>query len=78
MSYSPARVLLVALLASLPTACATNVYGRVISDVRIANGWISVDRCELQQGYAHGVHVANCHTENYYLGAAAIPQRSTR
>jgi hypothetical protein len=58
-------------------ACAPAISGRVVSDVRIANGWISIDRCQLQQVIGQGIRVRNCETENYYLGQAATPIRSS-
>jgi hypothetical protein len=72
------HALLASGLAGLAVGCAPAVYGRVVSDVRVANGYISVDRCVLTQGAYHGIAVSDCHTENYYIGKSVVPIRSTQ
>lgn len=57
--------------------CSPTVYGRVVSDVRVANGYISVDRCLLTQRAYHGMALRNCQTENYYIGKSVIPVSAT-
>lgn len=66
------------MLASLAIGCTPTVYGRVVSDVRIANGYISVDRCLLKQRPYHGIAVSDCQTEDYYIGRAVVPVRSAK
>ena len=63
-------------LVYLAAGCAPTVYGRVVSDVRVGNGYISVDRCQLKQRAFHGISVRDCETEDYYIGKAVIPVRS--
>lgn len=76
MSQLPSRWCFVLSVSLFAAACAPGVSGRVVSDVRISGGWISVDRCLLQQVVGQGVRVRNCQTENYYLGKSAVPLRS--
>ena len=71
------RALLAMALVGLAVGCAPAVYGRVVSDVRVANGYISVDRCLLKQGAYHGIAVTDCQTENNYIGKSVVPIRST-
>ncbi|HET7538427.1 MAG TPA: hypothetical protein VFK05_01100 [Polyangiaceae bacterium] len=68
---------LVFALAGLAVACSPEVYGRVVSDVRIANGFISIDRCLLKQASYHRVAVRDCHTENYYIGQTVVPKQTS-
>ena len=71
-------VRLTALVAVLgANGCAPYLVGRVVSDVRIAHGWISVDRCQIKQVPFHGYEVTDCQTANYYVGAGAMPVRTT-
>ena len=69
--------LVLALACLTGGGCAPNVYGRVVSDVRVADGYISVDRCVLKQRAYHQVAVSDCKTENYYIGKAVVPIQST-
>jgi len=71
------RVLLASALVGLAVGCAPAVYGRVVSDVRVANGYICVDRCLLTQGANHAIALSDCRTENYYIGKSVVPIRST-
>jgi hypothetical protein len=59
-------------LAFVCSACTAPVLGRVVSDVRVGNGWISVDKCELEQLPMRGLRVRNCQTQNYYVGSATV------
>jgi hypothetical protein len=62
------------ILFAMVVGCSPSVVtARVVSDVRIANGWISVDRCDLAQVFRQGYRTINCKTENYYIGKAAMP-----
>ena len=51
--------------------------GAVVTNVRLANGWIAVDRCRL---YVHRAEsrLGHCWTENTYLGPAAAQAMLTR
>ncbi len=69
--------LVLALCCFAGAGCAPNVYGRVVSDVRVANGYISVDRCILKQRGYRELGLSNCETENYYIGKAVVPVQST-
>ena len=66
--------MLSAIILMIPNAgCSSAVNGRVVGDVRIANGWISVDRCALKAVPGRGYVIGDCKTENYYLGKMAVP-----
>ena len=70
------RPALFAVLMAGAGACSPLTAGRVVSDIRVADGYISVDRCVLQRTIG-GVRVGNCRTENYYIGKTVIPIHST-
>ncbi len=74
---SNAARLVFALSCLAGSGCAPVVYGRVVSDIRVANGFISVDRCLLKQSAYHRVGLSECETENYYIGKAVVPVQST-
>ena len=62
---------------ALSTGCTPTSVGTVVSDVRIASGWISVDRCDLVQVMGSTYRLRHCATANYYLGPNAIPRLTT-
>jgi hypothetical protein len=76
-SQMPRMLGLALAFTCMTSGCAPSVYGRVVSDVRVGNGFISVDRCVLKQHSFHRISVSDCETENYYIGKAVIPVQST-
>jgi hypothetical protein len=62
-------------VAFCSNACVHHGSGRVVGDVRVANGWISIDRCELSAVAYKSYAITNCTTENVYIGPGFVPKQ---